>query len=68
MGTTIDSDAAFDKFYERHWKYVYRLCLTYIKSEAEAEDCTEDVFVKVLKGEFILNYALHCREIIFRFK
>ena len=62
MGTKIDSDAAFEKFYERHWKYVYRLCLTYMKSDAEAEDCTEDVFVKVLKGEFTFNDELHERK------
>ena len=62
METTISTDAAFDAFYERHWKYVYRLCLTYMKSEADAEDCTEDVFVKVLTGAFSFNDAVHERK------
>ena len=42
----------FEKFYERHWKYVYRLCFTYMNNAADAEDCTEDVFVKVFNGKF----------------
>ena len=46
----LRTDADFEAFYERHWKYVYRLCFTYMKSEADAEDCTEDVFVKALTG------------------
>jgi len=41
----------FESFYERNYKLVYRLCFTYMKNKAEAEDCTEDVFVKVLTGE-----------------
>ena len=48
--TAPPTDADFEAFYERHWKYVYRLCFTYMKSEADAEDCAEDVFVKVLIG------------------
>lgn len=48
--TAPPTDADFEAFYERHWKYVYRLCFTYMKSEADAEDCAEDVFVKVLTG------------------
>lgn len=48
--TALRTDADFEAFYERHWKYVYRLCYTYMRSEADAEDCTEDVFVKVLTG------------------
>ena len=42
----VRTDAEFEAFYERHWKYVYRLCYTYMLSEADAEDCTEDIFVK----------------------
>lgn len=56
------TDAQFEAFYERHWKYVYRLCFSYMKSAAEAEDCTEDVFVKVLTGEFEFNDELHERK------
>ena len=53
----LRTDADFEAFYARHWKYVCRLCFTYMKSEADAEDCTEDVFVKVLTGDFSFEDA-----------
>lgn len=53
--TAPPTDADFEAFYERHWKYVYRLCFTYMKSEADAEDCAEDVFVKVLAGGLVFD-------------
>ena len=56
------TDAEFASFYEKHWKYVYRLCLTYMRSEADAEDCTEDVFVKVLTGAFVFQDETHERK------
>ena len=60
--TAPGTDADFEAFYERHWKYVYRLCFTYMKSEADAEDCTEDVFVKVLTGDFSFEDEIHERK------
>lgn len=36
MGTTFKTDEEFEAFYERHRKYVYRLCMTYMKSAADA--------------------------------
>ena len=60
--TAWRTDADFGAFYERHWKNVFRLCLTYLKSEADAEDCTEDVFVKVLTGNFTFNDEIHERK------
>ncbi|MGN0670561.1 MAG: RNA polymerase sigma factor, partial [Oscillospiraceae bacterium] len=62
MGTTFKTDEEFEAFYERHWKYVYRLCMTYMKSAADAEDCTEDVFVKVLNGNFEFTDEAHERK------
>jgi RNA polymerase sigma factor, sigma-70 family len=58
----LRTDADFEAFYERHWKYVYRLCYTYMRSEADAEDCTEDVFVKVLTGDFAFEDETHERK------
>lgn len=55
------TDAEFEAFYERHWKYVYRLCFTYMKSASDAEDCAEDVFVKVLTGEITFDDEVHER-------
>ena len=49
----------FEAFYERNYKLVYRLCFTYMKNQVEAEDCTEDVFVKVLTGDFAFNDEMH---------
>lgn len=58
MSVTFD----FEAFYERHWKYVYRLCFTYMRNAEDAEDCTEDVFVKVLNGEFTFEDEVHERK------
>ncbi len=49
----------FEAFYERNYKQVYRICFTYMKNQPEAEDCTEDVFVKVLTGGFAFNNETH---------
>ena len=47
--------SAFESFYDRHWKTVYRICMMFLQSEADAEDCTEDVFVKVLTGGMVFE-------------
>lgn len=60
--TAPGTDADFEEFYERHWKYVYRLCFTYMKNEADAEDCTEDLFVKVFTGDFSFEDETHERK------
>lgn len=49
----------FGAFYERNYMLVYRICFTYMKSHAEAEDCTEDVFVKVLTGDIAFHDETH---------
>ena len=56
------TDAEFEAFYERHWKSVYKLCFTYMKSASDAEDCAEDVFVKVLTGEITFDDEVHERK------
>ena len=55
----ITADNGFEEFYERNYKMVYRICFTYMKNRSEAEDCTEDVFVKVLTGNFSFNDETH---------
>lgn len=55
----ITADNGFEGFYERNYKLVYRICFTYMKNRSEAEDCTEDVFVKVLTGNFTFNDETH---------
>ena len=58
----LRTDADFEKLYERNWLYVYRLCYTYLKNEADAEDCAEDVFVKVLTAEISFQDETHERK------
>ncbi|HAB00131.1 MAG TPA: RNA polymerase sigma factor [Ruminococcaceae bacterium] len=53
------SEKQFEAFYERNYRLVYRLCFIYMKNQAEAEDCTEDVFVKVLTGDFVFQDETH---------
>ncbi len=55
----LRADEGFDTFYERHWRRVYGICMTYMKNPADAEDCTEDVFVKVLTGNYEFTDELH---------
>lgn len=42
----------FETFYEKYYRQVYRLAFTYVKNAADAEDVTEDVFVKILLGNY----------------
>lgn len=49
----------FEEFYKRNFKLVYRVCFTYMKNAPDAEDCTEDVFVKVLNGDYEFNDEEH---------
>lgn len=58
----LRTDQGFEAFYNRHWQYLYRLCFTYMKSQADAEDCTEDVFVKVLNSDIEFNDEIHERK------
>jgi len=50
---------AFEAFYDRNYKAVYRICFTYMKNAHDAEDCTEDTFVKVLTGKISFNDEAH---------
>ena len=56
--SALPEQAAFEALYARHWKSVYRLCFTYLRNEAEAEDAAEDVFVKVLAGGLVFSDEL----------
>ena len=60
LNSTPDTD--FEAFFNIHWKYVYQLCLSYMKNPSEAEDITEDVFVKVLADKRSFQDELHERK------
>ena len=55
----VDKDKWFEDFYQRNYQVVYKLCYTYLKNSSEAEDCTEDVFVKVYTGNYTFNDEEH---------
>ena len=49
----------FEAFFNRNYKLVYRVCYTYMQNSFEAEDMTEDTFVKVLVGDYTFNDENH---------
>lgn len=52
----------FKTFYLKYVKFVYRICFIYMKNSFDAEDCTEDVFAKVLGGGYVFNSEEHERK------
>ena len=38
----------FEAFYLRHFKAIYRVCYAFMKNAQDAEDCTEDAFVRAM--------------------
>src|SRR5438045_461431 len=46
-----DQDAAsFEMLFRRHQQYIANLCLSLLRSRAEAEDAVQEIFIKVYKG------------------
>ncbi|MFN0111341.1 MAG: RNA polymerase sigma factor [Blastocatellia bacterium] len=46
-----DADmAAFETLFRRHQQYVAGLCLQFLRSQAEAEDAGQEVFIKAYRG------------------
>ena len=41
----------FDSIYLEYKDYIYRTCILYLKDYHLAEDCTQDVFIKVYKKQ-----------------
>ncbi|MCM1055462.1 MAG: RNA polymerase sigma factor [Bacteroides sp.] len=56
---TVWLNEDFEAFYLKHYKLVYRICFIYMKNRFDAEDCTEDVFVKVLSGKYSFSGEEH---------
>ena len=47
----LDGDLlAFESLFRRHQQYVAGLCLSLLRSHAEAEDAVQEVFLKVYRG------------------
>lgn len=43
----------FEAFYLRHFKTIYRVCYAFMKNAQDAEDCTEDTFVKAIERRLL---------------
>ena len=55
----IQPDENFEAFYLKYYKFVYRICFIYMKNSFDSEDCTEDVFVKILDKKYSFNDEEH---------
>ncbi|MCL2409103.1 MAG: RNA polymerase sigma factor [Oscillospiraceae bacterium] len=49
----------FEEIYERQFAMVYRVCFSYMKNTADAEDAAADVFAKLLKHGVLFKSAEH---------
>ncbi|WP_255467479.1 RNA polymerase sigma factor [Raoultibacter phocaeensis] len=45
--------------YHRHVKTVYRLCFSFLKTEADAEDAVQNVFMKLIRSDKPFESAEH---------
>ena len=41
----------FEAFYLRHFRAIYRVCYAFMKNAQDAEDCTEDAYVKAMTSD-----------------
>ena len=53
--------ADFAAFYLRHFKAISRVCYACLKNAEDAEDCTEDVFVRAMQANPSLENERHER-------
>lgn len=44
---TRGDSTAFDQLVTRHWRFVYTICLSQVGHAAEAEDLTQEIFLRV---------------------
>ena len=51
----------FEAFYRRHVQAIYRVCYAFMKNPQDAEDCTEDVFVRAMTTEVVFENERHER-------
>ena len=51
----------FEAFYLRHFKAIYRVCYAFMKNAQDAEDCTEDAFVRAMTCSVTFENERHER-------
>lgn len=50
MDKTLESKNEFQRLYTKYFDCVYRICFLYMKSESDALDVTQEVFLKMLEN------------------
>ncbi len=51
----------FEGFYLRHYQAIYRVCYAFMKNPQDAEDCTEDTFVRAITSDAEFENERHER-------
>ena len=51
----------FEAFYLRHFRAIYRVCYAFMKNAQDAEDCTEEAFVRAMTSEVVFENERHER-------
>ena len=51
----------FEAFYLRHVKAIYHVCYAFMKNAQDAEDCTEDTFVRAMTNDVSFENERHER-------
>lgn len=51
----------FETFYLRHVRAIYRVCYAFMKNAQDAEDCTEDTFVRAMISNVSFENERHER-------
>lgn len=51
----------FNELYKRNYAAIYRVCYIYMQNQQDAEDCTEDAFLKVINTGMTFNNEDHER-------
>lgn len=49
----------FSELYKKNFQMVYKICYIYMKNAQDAEDCTEDTFVRALNSDINFNDENH---------
>ncbi|MDR1132141.1 MAG: RNA polymerase sigma factor [Oscillospiraceae bacterium] len=52
-------EKSFEEIYRQHFAMVYRVCFSYMKNAADAEDAAADAFLKLLKNGRVFQSAEH---------
>lgn len=55
----VPEEEKFREIYQRNVRSVYRICLLYLKNSSEAEDATQDIFIRFLEKQINFENEEH---------